>query len=107
MKKFMIGGLAAICAAVGLSSYNTQDFAGTYLFKVNSGVNKTAGTAQTYTDADVIRVASAINQGCTTSSGFDCIVTFATSNLTQTNFSHLQSGNKIQRGTVSSRVSLP
>lgn len=101
MKKYLLGGLAAVCCAVGLSSYTGQTFTGTYLFKTNVGVNKTTGTLQTYTNSEVTRIAAVGDAGCSATSNIDCVVTFNTSALTA-NFNNLKAAST-QRGTVAIR----
>lgn len=101
MKKYLLGGLAAVCCAVGLSSYTGKTFTGTYLFKTNDGINKMTGTLQTYTNAQVTRITAIPDGGCY-EGDYDCIVTFNTNALTQTNFSNLVTPAQ-QRSTVSSR----
>lgn len=102
MKKYLLGGLAAVCCAVGLSSYTANTFSGPYYFKTNNGVNKLHLIAQVYNDAEVTRIAVLGDGDCENISDKDCIVTFNTNVLTQTNFSHLVSPS-LQRSTVATR----
>ena len=99
MKKILFGSAAAICAAVGLSSFQTTKFTGPIYFKVIAS-QKSPGSS--FAPADVQHILSSSVSGCSSSNTYDCVVTFLTSNLTQINLTKL-AVTTVARATVSFR----
>jgi hypothetical protein len=83
MKKILFVGAAAIIAAMGFSSFRTASTVGPYYFKVNTGLNISAGIGSFISPNQVFRVASVASTDCPIGEGNDCVVTFATSDLTR------------------------
>jgi hypothetical protein len=82
MKKILFVSAAALCAAVGFSSFKTASVAGPFFFKVNIGTNIAPGTGALYSPSQVTRVASVSAADCSSGIGNVCVVTFPTSSLT-------------------------
>jgi len=102
MKKIYLGGVAAICAAVGLYSFKTRNVAGPYYFKVNCGVNILAGGGECLVASEVTYIASISDADCIFTS-YLCVVTFATRDLTS-GHEHVLSGIcAAVRSTVATR----
>jgi hypothetical protein len=106
MKKILFGSAAAVCAAVGFSSFRTANTAGPFLFKVNTGVDIAKGIAgTTIQPSQVTFVNSIVDASCGTAAGFDCVVTFVTSALTS-GHEHLSGSTPVTiRRTVATRAS--
>jgi len=103
MKKAIFGSALAIAAAFGLQSFNYSMMAGPYLFKVNVGINKAKGMSATLFPNQVTYVNSIADAGCPATTGYDCVVTFATSALTS-GHEHLSGTNQVAvRKTLDTR----
>lgn len=99
MKQYLLIAFGSACLAIGLSAHFNSKYTGIYYFKNVAGGSRFAGTASFYIPTDVIRILSPWDAQCGADGELDCVVTFNTNALTQTNFSKL-AGPAMQRGTV-------
>jgi hypothetical protein len=79
MKKILLSSAAAICAAIGFSSFKSAAFTTSY-FKV-TGSNVAKATGAKFNNSTVSYITSESGGDCS-GSDYDCVVTFASADLT-------------------------